>query len=205
MYSSKHSFKAVILLAILIAVSGCSSNSVQSSKEALSWDKMPDMMINLNNQYLAEVTTSLGSFSIELFAEDVPMTVNNFIFLAREGFYDGLLFHSVIKDFLIQTGDPKGNGTGHPGYWIPDELYNDYKYEPGIVAMASWKGPNSGGSQFFICTGAESDNLNMEPNYAIFGRVKSGMDIIELISNQETENQVPLKPVIVEKITIIET
>jgi cyclophilin family peptidyl-prolyl cis-trans isomerase len=146
-----------------------------------SWTAPPEMKIDTNKTYQAAVTTSKGSFKIDLFAKDAPKTVNNFVFLAKEGFYNDVIFHRIISSFMLQTGDPQGTGRGGPGYKFEDELKSTYKYEPGIVAMAN-AGPNTNGSQFFICSGEDSRNLNSMPNFTIFGKVSEGMDVIKAIA-----------------------
>ncbi len=142
----------------------------------------PAMNIDINKQYIATVNTNAGQFKIELFAKDAPLTVNNFVFLAKDHFYNGVPFHRIIKDFMIQTGDPLGNGTGGPGYTFADELPPKHPYKAGIVAMAN-AGPNTNGSQFFICNGEDSEHLNQYPNYTVFGKVTAGMETILKISN----------------------
>jgi cyclophilin family peptidyl-prolyl cis-trans isomerase len=142
----------------------------------------PPMTINTAKQYFAVVNTSLGTFKIKLLPQDAPTTVNNFVFLSREGYFNGIVFHRIIKDFMIQTGDPLGNGTGGPGYKFKDELPNKIPYAPGVVAMAN-AGANTNGSQFFICNGEKAALLNNNPNYTIFGQVVEGMDVVLNISN----------------------
>lgn len=141
----------------------------------------PPMSIDKNKQYNAVVTTSQGTFTIKLLSNDAPVTVNNFVFLARQGYFNGITFHRIIKDFMIQSGDPLGTGTGGPGYKFADELPNKLSYGPGIVAMAN-SGPNTNGSQFFICTGEQSKNLNSTPKYTILGQVVEGMDVVRKIA-----------------------
>ncbi|MBH5317798.1 peptidylprolyl isomerase [Paenibacillus sp. GSMTC-2017] len=170
----------------------------------MSWDKTPEMSIDLNKSYKANVETSKGSFVIELYADEAPVTVNNFVFLAKQGFYEGITFHSIIESFMIQTGDPKGNGTGNAGYRIPDELETERVYEEGIVAMFNTGSPNSGSSQFFICTGPDAENLNRQPNYSIFGKVVDGMDIVRSISSTPVKNGMPTEKVTVVSIKIEE-
>lgn len=167
------------------------------------------MAIDRNKQYIATVKTNAGEFKIELFAKDAPLTVNNFVFLAKDHFYDGVPFHRIIKDFMIQTGDPLGNGTGGPGYRFGDELPPKHPYEAGIVAMAN-AGPNTNGSQFFICNGEDSKNLNQYPNYTVFGKVTAGMETILNISNTPVVNSPqgepskPVKDLYIQSITIEE-
>ncbi|GED12014.1 peptidylprolyl isomerase [Aneurinibacillus migulanus] len=166
----------------------------EAKQSAKQWDKPPAMQIDQNKTYIAHVETNKGKFSIELFAKDAPKTVNNFVFLSREKFYDGIVFHRIVKNFMIQAGDPlaKGSvqklkdnpqiGSGSPGYRFEDELSSKYKYEKGIVAMAN-SGSNTNGSQFFIGNGSDVENLNSQPNYTIFGKIVDGMDTVDKISN----------------------
>lgn len=144
-----------------------------SQSPSKSWTKPPEMSIDTNKTYKAVFKTSKGSFTVELFAKDAPKAVNNFVFLSKEHFYDGVTFHRIIESFMIQTGDPKGNGTGGPGYKFAHEP-TQYKYDKGIVAMAN-SGPDTNGSQFFIVTGNAS-HLNAKPDYTVFGKVIEGMD-----------------------------
>lgn len=176
-------------------------NNKYSSPQPMSIDK--------SKQYNAVVTTSLGTFKIKLLNNDAPVTVNNFVFLARQGFFNGITFHRIIKDFMIQTGDPLGNGIGGPGYKFADELPNKLSYGPGIVAMAN-SGPNTNGSQFFICTGEQSKNLNSSPNYTIWGQVVEGMNVVLKIAEvpvaADARGQVskPTNDVLINDITITE-
>ncbi len=149
------------------------------------WSAPPAMQIDPAKQYYATLKTSLGNIKIELFAKDAPKTVNNFVFLAKDGFYDGLIFHRIVKDFMIQGGDPVGTCGGGPGYKFADELPVKRSYDPGIVAMAN-AGPNTNGSQFFICNGAGCKGLDQQPNYTQFGKVVEGMDVVLKISAVET-------------------
>ncbi|TVX99667.1 peptidylprolyl isomerase [Paenibacillus cremeus] len=166
-----------------------------------TWSSPPQMTIDPNKSYKATVTTSKGTFTIELYAKDAPKTVNNFVFLSKEGFYNNVTFHRIIQSFMIQTGDPQGNGTGGPGYKFEDEK-TSYKYEPGIVAMAN-SGPNTNGSQFFICTGEDSKNLNKMPNYTIFGKVTEGMDVVSKIAATPVkQGNEPTPSLPTEKVTI---
>jgi cyclophilin family peptidyl-prolyl cis-trans isomerase len=151
-----------------------------------SYTSAPEMVIDPMKSYNATMVTNKGSITIELFAKDAPLAVNNFYSLASDGFYNDILFHRIMKNFMIQTGDPNGNGTGGPGYAFKDELNNGHKYEPGIVAMAN-SGPDTNGSQFFICTGAESLSLNGIPDYTIFGKVTAGMDVVQAIASTPVE------------------
>jgi cyclophilin family peptidyl-prolyl cis-trans isomerase len=146
------------------------------------WGSPPAMQIDPQKSYHATLKTTKGEIRIELLAAESPVTVNNFVFLAREGFYDGVKFHRVIKPFMIQTGDPTGTGSGGPGYRFKDELPPKHSYDSGMVAMAN-AGPNTNGSQFFICSGSQSSGLNGYPNYTQFGRVVAGMDVVEQLAS----------------------
>jgi len=138
------------------------------------WSSPPPMTIDPNKDYTAIIDTTAGKFIIKLLPKDAPLAVNNFVFLARQGFYNGVKIHRIIKNFVIQTGDPRGNGTGGPGYRFNDEkVTRDYK--PGTVAMAN-AGPNTNGSQFFVCLADLSNRL--PKSYTIFGEVIDGMDIV---------------------------
>ena len=169
------------------------------------WSTPPAMAIDQTKTYVATVDTSLGSFTIQLFANETPKTVNNFVFLANQGYYEGIIFHRVIKTFMVQTGDPTGTCSGGPGYKFADELPTKHSYDVGIVAMAN-AGPNTNGSQFFICTGADSKGLNGAPNYSQFGKVTDGMDIVQKIAAVQTarggEGSRPVTPPVINKITI---
>ena len=137
----------------------------------------PEMTIDLGKTYTASVQTSYGEMVLELLPGDAPATVNNFVFLARDGFYDDGCFHRVINGFMIQGGCPEGTGTGGPGYRFNDEPVSR-SYTKGILAMAN-AGPNTNGSQFFIVQG---DNVGLPPNYTIFGRLTSGEDVLDSLA-----------------------
>jgi cyclophilin family peptidyl-prolyl cis-trans isomerase len=147
----------------------------------------------------ATIQTNHGAIEVELFADDAPTTVGHFTRLAREGFYDGIIFHRVIPDFMIQGGDPTGTGSGGPGYQFEDE-FNDNKVVRGALAMAN-AGPNTNGSQFFIVT-AESCSW-LDGKHTVFGRVTSGMDVVDTISAVETgPGDRPRDEVRIESLTI---
>jgi cyclophilin family peptidyl-prolyl cis-trans isomerase len=210
----RYSIAMLSILLLALAAAGCGSKNKtdetgDKQTEAVSgsavkqWSTMPEMTIDPKKSYTATFHTSKGDFKVELFADEAPTTVNNFVFLAKQKFYEGITFHRIIESFMIQTGDPNGDGSGGPGYHIPDELGSDLKYEIGTVAMARTRAPDSGGSQFFICTGPDSLNLNQTPDYAIFGKVIEGMDTVMAIAKSPVEmspNGELSKPV--DKITI---
>ncbi len=142
----------------------------------------PPMSINPKLTYNATIKTAGGDIGIRLHADKAPNTVNNFVFLAREGFYDGVIFHRVINNFMVQTGDPTGRGTGGPGYQFEDEFHPDLSHDgPGVLSMAN-SGPGTNGSQFFI-THIETDWLNGK--HTVFGYVTSGMDIVLAIPERD--------------------
>jgi cyclophilin family peptidyl-prolyl cis-trans isomerase len=139
------------------------------------------MMIDSNKDYSAVVDTNYGKFTVKLYAKQAPLTVNNFVFLARQNFFNDIKFHRIVKGFVIQTGDPKGNGTGDAGYRFSDELPGaSLNYKAGALAMAN-SGPNTNGSQFFVCLTDLTGRL--PKNYSIFGEVTEGMDVIQQIGN----------------------
>ena len=149
----------------------------------------------------ATLNTTEGAIELELFPEDAPKTVANFVKLAKDGFYEGVLFHRVIPDFMIQGGDPTGTGTGGPGYQFEDEL-NDHRVERGALAMAN-AGPNTNGSQFFIVTADAAPWL--DGKHTVFGRVTSGMDVVDRISQAERDaNDRPREPVAIDRIELTE-
>jgi len=153
---------------------------------AKQWNTPPAMTIDPKKKYKARMETDKGTMVIELFADKTPKTVNNFVFLSREGFYDGIIFHRVIKDFMAQGGDPTGKGTGGPGYRFADEFHPSLKHDkPGILSMAN-AGPNTNGSQFFI-THVPTPHLNNK--HTVFGQVVEGMDVLMSIPARD-----PMRP-----------
>jgi cyclophilin family peptidyl-prolyl cis-trans isomerase len=157
------------------------------------------MAIDANKTYKATLDTNKGSFEITFFPKEAPKTVNNFVCLAKAGFYDNTIIHRVVPGFVIQGGDPEGTGRGGPGYRFEDEPVQR-PYNRGIVAMAN-AGPNTNGSQFFVCL----DNVNLPPAYTIFGEVTSGMDTVDKIAAVQINGSSPVEPVTVSKVTISET
>lgn len=174
------------------------------------YQQAPAMHLTEGTKYQAKVHTNKGDFTIDLLSTEAPKTVNNFVFLAKDGFYDGVVFHRIIQEFMVQTGDPTGTGMGGPGYRFADELPPALSYEPGVVAMAN-AGPNTNGSQFFVCTGEQSTFLNNHPNYTVFGKVSNGMDTVKAIAatpvamSQSGERSKPTEEVRMESIEILES
>lgn len=154
----------------------------------------------MDNKLTARFATTLGDFTIELFADKAPATVGNFVALAKKGYYDGVIFHRVIADFMIQGGDPTGTGRGGPGYTIADEFHSDLKHDsPGILSMAN-AGPNTGGSQFFITV---VPTPWLDGKHAIFGKVIEGYPVVEKISTVKTDwGNRPLEPVEIKSVAI---
>jgi cyclophilin family peptidyl-prolyl cis-trans isomerase len=169
---------------------------------AKQWKSQPDLIIDAANSYRAIIRTNRGDVTVELLADRSPSTVNNFVFLAREGFYDGVIFHRVIEGFMIQGGDPTGTGTGGPGYRFRDELdaARELGYAPGTLAMAN-AGPNTNGSQFFIM---HRDGA-LPPAYSVFGRTVAGLEVVEAIATTPTDaRDRPLEDVVITAVEIQE-
>ena len=142
------------------------------------WDQPPAMKIDPKQSYTAKIETIRGTIVIELAPQYAPKTVNNFVFLAQQGFYDGVTFHRVIADFMIQGGDPTGTGRGGPGYKFEDEVKNNpLKHERGVISMAN-SGPNTNGSQFFI---THSPQPHLDGKHTVFGKVTSDMKVVDSI------------------------
>jgi peptidyl-prolyl cis-trans isomerase B (cyclophilin B) len=145
---------------------------------AQQWSAPPAMQIDGSKVYAVSIVTNRGTIELELYPQHAPQTVNNFVFLAGQGYYDGVTFHRVIADFMIQTGDPTGTGRGGPGYKFADECKsNPLKHERGVISMAN-AGPNTNGSQFFI-THVATPHLNGK--HTVFGKVTSGQDVVDAI------------------------
>ncbi len=149
-----------------------------------SYSSPPEMTISPDNDYYATFRTERGPIRIKLFADKAPETVNNFVFLARDGYFDGTTFHRVIKNFMVQGGDPTGSGAGGPGYRIQDEFHPDLQHDkPGVLSMAN-AGPNTGGSQFFITHAATPW---LDGRHAVFGEVVEGMEVVNAIRERDPQ------------------
>lgn len=158
----------------------------------------PELTINKSKEYTATLNTSEGVIKVKLYADKTPITVNNFVYLANEKFYDNTVFHRVITGFMIQGGDPDGTGRGGPGYKFDDEPFEG-KYDRGILAMAN-AGPNTNGSQFFIM----HKDYPLPNSYVIFGEVLTGLETVDKIAEGEVAGDAPVNPVTVKSITIEE-
>jgi len=197
-------------------ISACGSNEVEEITETTVQDNkgestmsdekvyssMPEMIIDQNKSYTAVIQTSMGDLTVEFFSDTAPVTVNNFVSLSNDGYYDNIIFHRVISGFMIQGGDPSGTGHGEygkfPGYTFEDELNNQQPYEKGILAMAN-AGPNTNGSQFFIM----HVDYPLPYQYTIFGKVTDGLDVIDTIASVKTaEGDKPVEDVVILGVTV---
>ena len=198
-------------LIVSLFISACGSNEVEEITETTVQDNkgestmsdekvyssMPEMIIDQNKSYTAVIQTSMGDLTVEFFSDTAPVTVNNFVSLSNDGYYDNIIFHRVISGFMIQGGDPSGTGHGEygkfPGYTFEDELNNQQPYEKGILAMAN-AGPNTNGSQFFIM----HVDYPLPYQYTIFGKVTDGLDVIDTIASVQTaEGDKPVEDVVI--------
>lgn len=187
----------LMMLSFMIALVGCGQSKENGAAEPTPIETDPVATI---------VVRDYGTITLELYPKLAPNTVNNFITLANEGFYDGLIFHRVIGGFMIQGGDPEGTGTGGPGYSIVGEFadngytQNTLSHEKGVISMARTNDPNSAGSQFFITS---ADSTFLDNKYAAFGKVISGIEVVEAIERTETDsNDKPLNDVVIESIRV---
>ncbi len=181
------------LLGIMIISAGLLAASCDGSEPALepaeeqapevvpmSWDSPPSMIIDTGKKYTAVIVTEKGNLVLELFARDVPIMVNNFVFLAQEGYYDGTTFHRVLPDFMVQGGDQTGTGMGGPGYRFTDE-FTEHGHVAGALSMAN-SGPNTNGSQFFI---TYEDTPWLDGLHSVFGRLIEGMDVLKSLTPRD--------------------
>lgn len=168
---------------------------------AKQYDSAPDISIDLDKAYSAVIHTTAGDIAVEFYASDAPQTVNNFVFLATDGFYDDVIFHRVISGFMVQGGDPTGTGRGGPGYRFRDELgHSKSEYKRGTLAMAN-AGPNTNGSQFFIMHA----DYPLPNQYSIFGQVTEGMEVVDAIAAAATGAQDrPVEPVTITGVDVTE-
>ena len=202
----KRTFLLITILISILFVTGCVRNTdeVNVTEEAIT----DNTLNNINYEMVDEksqpnktivMKTNKGDITIELFNETMPITANNFLRLAQEDFYDGIIFHRVIPEFMIQGGDPDGVGSGGPGYSIPDEFTDNNKNNKGTLSMAN-SGPDTGGSQFFINL---VDNNYLDDKHPVFGKVVSGLEVVEAIGKVETgANDKPVEDVVIEDIVV---
>ena len=206
----------IFILIMVLIFSSCSNFGVQVEESEIEINKgeknmsdkvylsPPEIIIETDKSYKAIINTNLGEIEIELFNDTAPNTVNNFIFLSKDNYYDNVIFHRVISGFMIQGGDPSGTGHGemgkHPGYNFNDELNSPRKYLKGIVAMAN-AGPNTNGSQFFIM----HEDYPLPYQYTIFGNVINGIDVVDKIASIETDtSDRPISDITILDIQIVE-
>jgi peptidyl-prolyl cis-trans isomerase B (cyclophilin B) len=154
------------------------------------WAEPPAMQIDADQTYTVSIDTNRGEIKLELYPQHAPKTVNNFVFLAKQGFYDGVTFHRVISDFMIQTGDPTGTGRGGPGYRFADECKgNPLVHERGVISMAN-AGPNTNGSQFFI---THVPTPHLDGRHTVFGKVTSGLNVVDAIQQGDVMTSVTVE------------
>ena len=164
------------------------------------YSQAPEMSIDSSKRYTASMETTLGTIVISLDPIAAPKTVNNFVFLSEQGYYDDVIFHRIINGFMCQGGDPEGSGRGGPGYKFADELPKPGKYQIGSLAMAN-AGPNTNGSQFFIVSGP--NGCSLPPAYSLFGQVVKGLEVVEAMQNVATgSGDRPKTDVVIKSITI---
>lgn len=203
---------SALAVVISIAMVGCGSSNIETGDNNVG-DNSTAQVERPENLPIATIKVKdFGTIEAELYPDKAPNTVNNFIELANSGFYDGLTFHRIVKGFMNQGGDPKGDGTGDPGYSIKGEFSgngyeaNDLKHTTGVLSMARAQNPDSAGSQFFIMAG---DSPSLDGQYAAFGKVINGLDVVEAINNSEVEKNkatgeksTPLTPIVIEEIKV---
>ncbi|MBM6838030.1 peptidylprolyl isomerase [Clostridium saudiense] len=197
---------------ISVAMVGCGSSNIETGENNLDESSTTKVERPENLPIATIKVKDFGTIEAELYPDKAPNTVNNFIELANSGFYDGLTFHRVVKGFMNQGGDPKGDGTGGPGYSIKGEFSengykaNDLKHTTGVLSMARAQNPDSAGSQFFIMA---EDASSLDGKYAAFGKVVNGLDVVEAINNTEVEKNkstgeesTPVTPIVIEEIRV---
>ena len=195
-----------VIAVLLVAAAAClaladARAAEEQPKERKQYDKPPEMKVDKDKTYTATIETNAGTMVAELYPKLAPQTVNSFVFLAREGFYEGVIFHRVIPGFMIQGGDPTGTGSGGPGYTLKAE-FNDTKHNRGILSMARTSDPDSAGSQFFVMHGRAP---HLDDQYTVFGKVTRGLDVVDKIATApKGDDDRPTNPVKIKRITIAE-
>lgn len=198
-----------LILALVVGAVGCGGEEAPASTPSPTltptptvklYAAPPPMIIDTSKHYTAIIETVKGNITLELFAKDVPVTVNNFVFLAREGFYDNCTFHRVIPGFMAQGGDPTGTGAGGPGYYIPNEI-SEHTHVEGALSMAN-AGPNTNGSQFFI---TYAPKHHLDGNYSVFGQLIDGMDVLRSLTPRDPAQHPDYKGDTIIRITIEES
>lgn len=181
---------SLMSISTLLILGGCAKGTPEptSSSNPKQYSSPPSMIIDTNKQYTATIETEKGDIVLELFAKDVPVTVNNFVFLARDGFYTNTSFHRVIAGFMAQGGDPTGTGTGSAGYRFADE-FTSHKHETGTLSMAN-SGPDTNSCQFFITYAPQP---HLDGKHSVFGQLIEGMDVLKKIENGDTIKQITIE------------
>ena len=181
-------YAAILLLAL--SMTACATSPTEEPAEEpkiMKYSEPPAMTIDVTKKYTATIETAKGNVVCELFAADVPVTVNNFVFLAQEGYYDNITFHRVIAGFMAQGGDPTGTGAGGPGYSFADE-FTAHKHGTGALSMAN-AGPNTNGSQFFITYAPQP---HLDGKHSVFGQLTEGMDVLEQIKTGDAIKKITI-------------
>jgi len=178
----------IILVPGALLAASCGGQAEVPAPKPKSYSAPPPMVIDTGKQYTATIETEKGNLVLELFASDVPITVNNFVFLAREGFYDGTTFHRVIPDFMAQGGDPTGTGRGNAGYRFEDE-FTEHTHVAGALSMAN-SGPNTNGCQFFI---TYTPQHGLDGKHTVFGQLIEGMEVLEKITNGDVMTRITIE------------
>ena len=196
---------AAVIVVVLVGRGGDddgAETATPETKDVQLTKPDPGSVVSQGEKASVKMETTEGDFTIELDTENWPMTANSFAYLVEEGFYDGLGFHRIVPDFVIQGGDPTGSGSGGPGYSVVETPPRNTTYPIGTVAMAKTgaEAPGTSGSQFFVVTGSQGATLT--PDYSIAGTVTEGMDIVDVIGNLGSADQTPTKEVVIEKATL---
>jgi peptidyl-prolyl cis-trans isomerase B (cyclophilin B) len=196
---------ALALIAVVAVVLLSGEDSGEPATATIKSEQLapPGKILTSGEKASVVMETSEGSFTISLNAKDAPKTANAFAYLVEEGFYDGLGFHRIVPDFVIQGGDPKGDGSGGPGFKVVEKPPADLRYSPGVVAMAksATEAPGTSGSQFFVVTGGGGASL--PPEYALVGDVSEGFDVVQQIGGFGGPGEQPTKEVVIEKATLV--
>ena len=200
--SSLRRIVPILALAAAVLLAGCGGGGGKKTETTTSAGGRP--ALDAAKTYEVTLKTSEGSFNFSLDVKDSPNTTASFASLVKKGFFDGLTFHRIVPDFVIQGGDPKGDGTGGPGYTTVDVPPSDTRYTKGVVAMAKGgsEPPGTSGSQFFVVT---ADDAGLPPDYAVLGKVTNGLDVVEKIGQLGDASEQPTKKIVIEKATLSES
>jgi cyclophilin family peptidyl-prolyl cis-trans isomerase len=194
--------RCLLLLSVMLVAASLflSCSKAEETAKPMKWNTPPEMSIDPDKKYTTVIETEKGDLVLELFAKDVPFTVNNFVFLARQGYYDNSTFHRVLPGFMAQDGDPTGTGYGGPGYTFPNEI-TSHKHVTGTLSMANSGGFNSNGSQWFICYQAQP---GLDGGYSVFGQLVEGMDVLLSLTPRDPDTNPQFQGDKINTIRIIE-